>query len=188
MEYLIHASLHTDLKELKPVNTRFLFTTENLCFAVLAALRKQFPRNAIRLQFYNLFGFEFAFASLAQEYWEQLNNTPIKLYLVEAKHFSKLVKIESNLATYSFNLVKTPGYEYITPQAIVPVEEKLVYLHDLFCLGRHGMADSKRIIVFKSLVNLLGGSSCFTYKSAQTCFGDLWVNSGVSRIKDGELQ
>ena len=60
---LVHASIHTELKILKPINYDYLFATDNLGFAITMAFRMIFPINSIRILKFCVLGKHYIFTS-----------------------------------------------------------------------------------------------------------------------------
>jgi hypothetical protein len=160
--YLVHASLNTEIKELKSINLEYLYATDNLGFAINCAIGNNVPFNAILLQTYFVFGFQFAFASIAEEHEEGIRSIPIKLYYCRKEKFKKYVKVGSKLSKITFNLLITPGNEYITKDCVIPSKENIIYLTKSFNYSVHRISDHKIKIVLKAFFNLFIGRNCFT--------------------------
>ena len=167
--YLVHASLNTEIRELKSFNSEYLYATDNVCFAINCAIGGKLPFNAILLQSYFVFGFQFVFASIAKEYKEGICDIPVKLYYCQKDRFKKYVKVESKLSKTTFNLILTPGYEYITTDHIIPSKENIIHISKSFKHSIHRIGDNKIKIVLKALFNLFTGRNCFTKINLHPC-------------------
>jgi len=160
--YLIHASLNTEIKELKPRNLKYLFASDNLCCSIMCSLGHNFPTNSIILRLFCIFRYQFVFTSIAKEYEKEICNIPIKFYYCPKNKFKRYTKLGSKLSKKTFNLIKTPGYEYITTDYITPTEENIVSVDKLFNYGIHNIGDNKIKILFKAFFNLFIGINSFT--------------------------
>lgn len=150
---LAHASINVELKKLKPINSDYLFATDNISFSIICALSLAFPKNSIRMQTYNIFGNQYVFTSIAKEHDTNLTNRQIKLYFFSKNDFKQNVKIESKLSKNTFNIIKTPGYEYITLNELFPNKEIIVTINNLVNYTTHNIKDSRTVIIIKAFIN-----------------------------------
>ena len=152
---LVHASINTELKSLKPINYDYLFATENLGFAITAALRLAFPINSIQMHKFCVLGKHYIFTSIAKEHYNEIINKQIKLYYFRKKDFNQYKKIESKLSRSTLSIIKVPGYEYITSNELLPIKEVNITIKNLVNFTAHNVEDNKKKIIIRALFNNL---------------------------------
>jgi hypothetical protein len=152
---LVHASIHTELKILKPINYDYLFATDNLGFAITMAFRMIFPINSIRILKFCVLGKHYIFTSIAKEHYNNVINKQIKLYYCNKKDFNQYKEIECKLSQSTFNLIKVPGYEYVTSNELLPNKEVNITIKNLVNYTAHNIKDNKKKIIIKALFNYL---------------------------------
>jgi hypothetical protein len=152
---LVHASVNTELRSLKPINYDYLFATDNLSFAISAALRLAFPDNSIRMITYSVLGKHFVFTSIAKEHYNNVINKPIKLYYCSKKDFNPYKKIECKVVPSTFSIIKIPGYEYVTSNELLPNKELNITVKNLVNCTAHNVKDNQKKIIIRALFNYL---------------------------------
>ena len=152
---LVHASINIELKSLKPINLEHLYATDNLSIAIICALRLAFPSNTIRMQIYKIFGKQFIFTSISREQYNDVINKKIKLYYCNKKDFNKHLKIGSKISKYTFNIVKTPGYEYITTNELFPNCEMTITINNIVNHTTHNIKDNTLLITIKAIFSFI---------------------------------
>lgn len=159
---LLHASPLADIDILEPrtdwENTKYLFATENLSESVIHIIKKcGYPHDAVRMQTYSLPGRRnFVFCSVQTNYLEQIRALEISLYLCRKEPFAVRNPITSRICRLTGNLIMPYGCEWITTEAVVPLQKIDFSLDDLPFYGIHGSGDSKAIVLLKYLGRLGG--------------------------------
>ena len=152
---LVHASINTELKSLKPINHDYLFATDNLALAITAALSREFPINSIQMLKFCVLGKHYIFTSIAKEHYNKVINKQIKLYYCSKKDFNQYKKIESKLSRSTFNIIKVLGDEYVTSNELLPNNEINITVKNLVNYTAHNVEDNKKKIIIRALFNYL---------------------------------
>ncbi|WP_237856184.1 hypothetical protein [Rhodohalobacter sulfatireducens] len=93
--------------------------------------------------------------SVSREYLPTLKKLQLTAYFYNKSSFTPLQKFSSNLTKNSFGLIKTKGHEYVSYNAIKPLDNIQFTIEELFEYSVHGMNDSNFVITLKILTNYL---------------------------------
>jgi hypothetical protein len=150
--FLVHASLISDIKELEPHSKGKLYATDNLSFAIACTVRIKFPYNSIKIQIFTFMKKKFTFCSIAKEYVYDYLSTGITIYFCKRDEFSIYSKIPSKLSGHTYNIISTHGYEWFTKKNVTPINKISFNIDELFYFGIYKINDSKKMIVIKYIM------------------------------------